>query len=71
MRGPRSEAFTLLPKIYRGEHLPHPNIVEMKGRTIEVTVEAPRGWPVEADGRMVGSSPARFELEREAIRLKV
>jgi diacylglycerol kinase (ATP) len=71
MRGPRSDAFTLLPKIFRGEHLPHPDIVELKGRTIEVTVDVRDGWLVEADGRVIGRSPAHFELEREAVRLKV
>jgi diacylglycerol kinase (ATP) len=69
MTGPRSDAFTLLPKIYRGDHLPHPNIVEMKGRTIDVDVA--RTWPVEADGRPVGVTPARFEVIREPIRLKI
>jgi YegS/Rv2252/BmrU family lipid kinase len=69
MTGPRSDAFTLLPKIYRGEHLPHPNIVEMKGRTVDV--DAARTWPVEADGRPVGVTPARFEVIRQPIRLKI
>jgi YegS/Rv2252/BmrU family lipid kinase len=69
MTGPRSDAFTTLPAIYRGEHLPDPNIVEMKGRSIHV--EADRPLPLEADGAVLGTTPATFEVIRLAIRVKV
>jgi len=69
MTGPKSEAFTLLPSIYRGEHLPHPHIVEVKARSL--TLETERPWPVEVDGIPLGTTPARFELIRQPIRLKV
>jgi diacylglycerol kinase family enzyme len=69
MRGPRSDSFTMLPKIYRGEHLPHPAIEEMKGRTI--LVDANRRWPVQVDGIPLGVTPARFEVIRGAVALKV
>lgn len=67
--GPKSEAFTLLPKIYRGDHLPHPNIREMRGAT--VTVEGDRPLPVEADGEVLGTTPATFEVLHELLPLKV
>lgn len=67
--GPKSEAFTLLPKIYRGEHVPHPHIKEMKGKVI--TVDADRPLPVEGDGEVLGTTPARFEVLHEIIRLKM
>lgn len=67
--GPKSEAFTLLPKIYRGDHLPSPNIEEMKGS--EVTVDAERPLPVEADGELLGTTPARFTILHELIPLKI
>ena len=69
MTGPKSEAFTELPKMYRGEHLPHRHIVEMKGRTI--AFEADRPLVVEADGRVLGHTPATFQLIRQPISVKI
>ena len=69
MTGPKSEAFTDLPKMYRGEHLPHRHIVEMKGRTI--AFEAERPLVVEADGRVLGHTPATFQLLRQPISVKI
>ena len=69
MKGPRSEAFTLLPKVFRGEHLPHPNIIELKSRRLHV--EAERELAVEADGKPLGTTPATFEVVPQAISLKI
>src|SRR6266511_3473003 len=69
MKGPKSDAFTMLPKTYLGEHLPHPNIVEYRSRTLRVEA-SPALW-VHADGEMVGSTPAAFEVVPKAIRLKI
>lgn len=67
--GPKSEAFTLLPKIYRGEHLPNPSIKEYRARTVEVRADRP--LPIEADGEVLGTTPATFEVLPEAITLKL
>lgn len=67
--GPKSEAFTLIPKIYRGEHVPHPHIKEFRGRVI--TVEAERPLPVEADGEVLGTTPTTFTVLHQALRLKI
>jgi diacylglycerol kinase (ATP) len=67
--GPKSEAFTLLPKIYRGEHVPHPHIKELRGRTIQVVGERP--LPVEGDGEVLGTTPATFTVLPEIIALKI
>jgi diacylglycerol kinase (ATP) len=69
MKGPKSDAFTILPKTYLGEHLPHPNIVEYRSRTLRV--EATRALRVHADGELVGTTPAEFEVAPKAIRLKI
>jgi YegS/Rv2252/BmrU family lipid kinase len=69
MTGPKSESFTTLPKVYRGEHLPHPNMQELKAAVVRV--EADRPLPIEADGEMLGVSPATFEVLPEAIRVKI
>jgi diacylglycerol kinase (ATP) len=67
--GPKSEAFTLLPKIYRGEHVPHPHIKEMRGR--EIRVDAERPLPVEGDGEVLGTTPATFTVLPEVLALKI
>jgi YegS/Rv2252/BmrU family lipid kinase len=69
MTGPRSDAFTMLPRLYRGEHLPDPRIVELKARRVEVRPDRP--WPVHADGQLLGRAPATFEVLRQPVRLKV
>jgi diacylglycerol kinase (ATP) len=69
MKGPKSDAFTILPKVYRGEHLPHRDIVEL--RTRRVGVDGDRPLPIEADGEVLGTTPAIFELIPRAIQLKI
>ena len=49
--------------------IPDPNIVELKGSTIHV--DADRPLAVEADGRVLGSTPATFSVLRRALRLKI
>ena len=67
--GPKSDAFTMIPKIYRGEHVPHPHIKELRGRRIEVTAERP--LPVEGDGEVLGTTPATFTVLHEVVALKI
>ena len=67
--GPKSDAFTRLPQMYHGDHLPDPNITELKGRRVEV--ESDRPLAVEVDGNVVGITPARFGIIRLAVRLKI
>ena len=67
--GPKSEAFTMLPKIYRGEHVPHPHIKEMRGR--EIHVDADRALAVEGDGEALGTTPASFRVVPGALVLKI
>jgi diacylglycerol kinase (ATP) len=67
--GPKSEAFTLIPKIYRGEHVPHPHIKEMRGR--EIRVDAKRPLPVEGDGEVLGTTPATFTILPDVLALKI
>ncbi len=69
MKGPKSDAFTMLPKTYLGEHLPHPNIIEYRSRTLHV--EASRPLWIQADWEVVGRTPATFQVVPKAIRLKI
>jgi YegS/Rv2252/BmrU family lipid kinase len=57
------------PKIYRGKHLSHPKIEVLHGRTVEV--DATPAVPVVLDGEQPGTTPARFEIVPQAIRVRV
>lgn len=69
MVGPKADAFTMLPKIYSGTHLPHRNVVEL--RSSRVLLEAEPPVRIEADGEILGTTPATFEVVPRAIRVKV
>ncbi len=69
MTGPKSDAFTTLPKVYRGTHLPHRNIAELRAGRVQV--DADPLFLVEADGETLGTTPATFGVIPAAIRLKV
>jgi diacylglycerol kinase family enzyme len=58
-----------LPKTYRGSHLPHPKAELLRGSTVEIDAEEP--LPVELDGEQPGTTPVRFELVPQALRLRV
>lgn len=70
MKGPRSDAYTTLPKMYRGEHVPSDHIEEMTGKTITVTSTG-KPLPVHVDGEVIGRTPATFEVIPQAVRFKV
>jgi diacylglycerol kinase (ATP) len=69
MTGPKSDAFTTLPKVYSGTHLPHRNIVELRAGRVQVDTDRP--FLVEADGETLGTTPASFGIIPGVIRLKV
>ena len=59
----------VLPKTYRGKHLPHPRLEPLRGRV--VTVDADEPLPIELDGEQPGTTPARFEVVPRRLRLRV
>ncbi|MDQ3878959.1 MAG: diacylglycerol kinase family lipid kinase [Actinomycetota bacterium] len=65
----KREAISLLPKVYKGEHVPHEDIFEAK--RVKLSIETDRPLRIEADGEVLGYTPATFEIIRDAIRLKV
>lgn len=67
--GQRSQVFLLTSKIFRGEHIPHPHIIERMAATVAIAPEQP--LLVEADGEVLGTTPARFWLLPKALRLKI
>ena len=59
----------VLPKTYRGKHLPHPRLELLRGRV--VTIDADEPLPIELDGEQPGTTPARFQVVPRALRLRV
>jgi len=70
-QGPRSDAYTLLPRIFRhGDHVPDPRIREMRAK-IRMAIEAERPLPIVADGEPLGATPASFQIVARPILLKL
>jgi YegS/Rv2252/BmrU family lipid kinase len=65
----KKEAIAIMPKMFKGEHVPHPDIHESK--RVRVSIESDRPLRIEADGEVLGYTPATFEVIRDAINLKV
>ena len=59
----------VLPKTYRGKHLPHPRLEVLRGRTVAIDADEP--LPIELDGEQPGTTPVRFELRPRALRVRV
>ena len=69
-KGPKSDAFTMIPKIYRGEHVPNDHVEEFRVRN-ELVVEADRPLPIEADGEVLGTTSATFEVFAQSLEMKL
>lgn len=67
--GRSSQVFNLTIQLFQGEHLPHPDIIEYQSSTVRLSPEQP--MLVEADGELVGRTPARFSLLHKALRFKI
>jgi diacylglycerol kinase (ATP) len=65
----KRDLLVTLPKTFRGKHLPHPKAELLRGTT--VTVDAPEPLPIQLDGEQPGTTPARFELVADAVRVRV
>ena len=60
---------TTAPKLYSGRYLSHPKVELL--RSSAVTIDADTALPLEVDGEPIGTTPARFEVVRSALRLRV
>ena len=67
--GPKSDSFTTLPKVYRGRHLPHRNVVELKGARF--CLHGEQSMEIEADGEVLGTTPVTIEVLPRPLVLKV
>jgi diacylglycerol kinase (ATP) len=70
MSGSRSRAFTTLPRMSRGEHVPNDEVIEIRGIGA-LRIDAERPMPVHADGILVGTTPVDVRIEAKALRLKI
>jgi diacylglycerol kinase (ATP) len=69
--GHRSDGYTMMPRILRhGDHLPDPNIKELRAK-IRFAIEADRPLTVVADGQVVGTTPATFQVVPQQILFKM
>ncbi|MEO7804190.1 MAG: diacylglycerol kinase family protein [Actinomycetota bacterium] len=68
-RGTKRDYVAGITKVFKGEHLPSPAIKEYHARYVEVVCEP--SLQVEADGEVLGFTPATFEIIPNAYRLKI
>ena len=67
--GPKRQAVTIIPKMFRGTHLPDPRIVQFSAARISIDSEPP--VLVETDGELLGATPAEVSVLPDALRVVV
>ena len=65
----KRDLLLVLPRTYKGNHLPHPRLELLRGKV--VTVESAEPLPIELDGEQPGTTPARFEVLPRVLLLRV
>lgn len=65
----KTQAPALVPKVIRGTHLADPTVRRFSAA--EFRIETDPGWPLEADGDLVGNTPVSGRVVPAAIRLKI
>jgi diacylglycerol kinase (ATP) len=66
--GPKRQSFTLIPRIFKGKHLPDDRIVQLSGKAGRIDAETP--FLVEADGEVLGTTPLGFEMLPGILRVR-
>lgn len=64
-RGPRRQAFSIMPRVLMGTHLSHQGVQRYSGARIRI--DAPSSWPVEADGEILGTGGVAIDVIPDAI----
>lgn len=64
-RGPRRQAFSVMPRVLMGTHLTHKGVRRYTGSRIRIG--APSTWPVEADGETLGTGSVEVDVIPNAI----
>ena len=60
---------TTAPKLYSGRYLSHPKVELLQSSSVAISADEP--LPLEVDGEPIGTTPARLEVVRSALRLRV
>ncbi len=68
-RGTPKDVFLKTPKLRKGEHIPDPDVQEYQSSRVEVHTDTP--VLVEADGEVLGTTSATFDLLPRALNLKI
>lgn len=68
-KGTKRDYVAGITKVYKGEHLPSPAIKEFIDSRVEVEADIP--LQIEADGEVLGFTPATFDIVPNAYRLKI
>ncbi len=64
-RGPRRQAFSVMPRVLMGTHLTHRGVQRYSGS--EIRIDVPETWPVEVDGEFVGTGSVDIRVIPQAI----
>ncbi|MCA1840778.1 MAG: diacylglycerol kinase family protein [Actinomycetota bacterium] len=67
--GTKMDYVSGISKVFKGEHLPSPAIKELNAAVVRV--ESKKPLQIEADGEVLGFTPATFEIIPNALRLKI
>ena len=65
----KAQAPALVPKIIKGTHLKDPSVRRFSAA--EYRIETDPGWPLEADGDLVGNTTVSGRVVPAAVRLKI
>ena len=65
----KRESLAMVQKVHKGTHLPHPDVEEAK--RVRVSLETDQPVLIEADGEVLGHTPAEFEVLKDLLNLKV
>lgn len=57
-----------MPKVFRGTHLPHPRVREERAEVVEIRCRPEA--KVEADGEVLGTTPAHFQILAGSLRVR-
>ena len=58
-----------LPRIYRGTHLTHPKVTGK--RVKETGIQSKEPMAIQADGELIGETPARFSVLPAALHVVI
>jgi len=64
----KPELLVNIPRIYRGTHLTHPKVESLQGK--EIQIEALQRMFIQAEGELIGETPASFRIMPAALNLR-